>query len=105
MWGFSTLEIEQILIPDNRLIRESYTGKSFSEALTFALTNQQYDDRLFIELPVKYMKMSSSKHVVYKNCSECQNKNKKQFVDTACSELGIFMDSTDNSMNNCLWVS
>ena len=81
MWGFSTLGIEQILIPDNRLIRESYTGKSFSEALTFALTNQQYDDRLFIELPVKYMKIPSSEHVVYINCSECQNKNiKNQFV-------------------------
>ena len=69
MWGFSTLGIEQILIPYNRLIRESYTGKSFSEALTFALTNQQYDERLVIELPVKYIKIPSSEHVVYINCS------------------------------------
>ena len=29
------------------------------------------------------------------NCSECQNKNKK-----TCSELGIFMYRTCNSMNN-----
>ena len=28
-------------------------------------------------------------HVVYISCSECQNK--KQFVYTTCSELGIFM--------------
>ena len=43
------------------------TGKSFSEALIFASTNQQYDDRLFIELLVKYMKTASSEHVVYIN--------------------------------------
>ena len=31
-----------------------------SEALIFASTNQQYDDRLFIELQVQYMKIPSS---------------------------------------------
>ena len=31
-----------------------------------------------------------AEHVVYQNCSECQNK-KKQFMYTTCSELGIFM--------------
>ena len=36
------------------------TGKSFSEALIFASTNPQYDDRLFIELQVQYMKIPSS---------------------------------------------
>ena len=41
------------------------TGKSFSEALIFASTNPQYDDRLFIELPVQYMKATISEHVVY----------------------------------------
>ena len=30
-----------------------YTGKSLSEALIFALTNPQYDSRLFIESPVQ----------------------------------------------------
>ena len=29
-----------------------YTGKSLSEALIFASTNPQYDDRLFNELQV-----------------------------------------------------
>ena len=36
------------------------TGKSLSEALIFASTNPQYDDRLFIELKVKYMKIPNS---------------------------------------------
>ena len=64
------------------------TGKSFLEALILASTNPQYDKRLFIELPVQYMKNTSSEHVVYINCSECQNKNqKKQFMYTTCSEL------------------
>ena len=36
------------------------TGKSLSEALIFALTNPQYDNRLFIEFQVQYMKIPSS---------------------------------------------
>ena len=36
------------------------TGKSLSEALIFASTNPQYDDRLFIELQVRYIKIPSS---------------------------------------------
>ena len=36
------------------------TGKSLSEALIFASTNPQYDDRLFTELQVHYMKIPSS---------------------------------------------
>ena len=38
------------------------TGKSFSEALIFASTNPQYDDRFFIELQVQYLKIPSSEH-------------------------------------------
>ena len=57
------------------------TGKSLSEAVILASwTNPQYDKRLFIELEVQYMKITSSEHVVYINCPECQNKNKKQFM-------------------------
>ena len=33
--------------------------KSMSEALIFASSNPQYDDRLFIELQVQYMKNPS----------------------------------------------
>ena len=38
------------------------TGKFLSEALIFASTNPQYDDRVFIELWVQYMKIASSEH-------------------------------------------
>ena len=50
------------------------TGKSFSEAFILTSTNPQYNKRLFIESPVQYMKIPSSEHVVYINCSEYQNK-------------------------------
>ena len=39
---------------------DSFTGKSLSEALVFASTNPQYDNRKFIELQVQYMKIPSS---------------------------------------------
>ena len=32
------------------------------------LNNPQYDKRLFMDLPVQYMKTTSSEHVVYTNC-------------------------------------
>ena len=51
------------------------TDKSLSEALILASSNPQYDKRLFIELQVQYMKITSSELLVYINCSECQNKN------------------------------
>ena len=44
------------------------TGKSLSEAFILILTNPQYDKRLFIDLPVQYMKTTSSEHSVYTNC-------------------------------------
>ena len=51
------------------------TGKSLSEALILRSTNPQYDKRLFIDLPVQYMKTTSSEHVVYTNwfCFDIQN--------------------------------
>ena len=67
------------------------TGKSFSEALILPSTNPQFDKILFIELRVQYMKTASSEHVMYINCSECQNKNIENFVYTTCSELVVFM--------------
>ena len=65
------------------------TGKSLSEAVILASSNPQYDKRLFIDYWVQYMKTTSSEHVVYINCFECQNKN--QFMYTTCSELVVFM--------------
>ena len=46
------------------------TGKSLSEALIFASTDPQYDDRLFIELQVQYIKIPSSEHGQYMLCTE-----------------------------------
>ena len=74
-----------------------------SEAFILTSTNPQYDKRLFIDLPIKYVKTTSSEYVVYINCSEYQNKNKKkQFMYTTCSELTVFMYWTGKSMNNLL---
>ena len=89
-----------------------------SEALILASTNPQYDNRLFIELPVQYMKIPSSEHgenigrtwvehVAQINCSECQNKNQFVYLHNmfwACSELAIFMYWTANSMNNLFHI-
>ena len=78
------------------------TGKSFSEALILVSTNPQYDQKLFTDLPVQYKKTTSSEHVVYINCFECQNKTNKQFMYTTCSELVVFMYWSDKPMNNIL---
>ena len=44
----------------NSRVRGPCTGKSLSEALIFPSTYPQYEDRLFIELQVQYMKILSS---------------------------------------------
>jgi len=44
------------------MVNEPFTGKSMSEALIFASSNPQYHNRLFIELPVQYIKIPSSEH-------------------------------------------
>ena len=87
--------------------------KSFSEALILASLNPQYDKRLFIELQVRYMKIASSEHVVYINCSECQNKN--NFVHNmywACNfhvlnskfnELSFVILWVSWCKNKCFW--
>ena len=72
-------------------LHHNCTGKSLSETLILTSTNPQRDKRLFIDLPVQYMKTTCSEHVVNINCSGCQNKNKNQFVYTTCSELVVFM--------------
>ena len=78
------------MLRSEKLLQQS-TGKSLSEAFILTTTNPQNDKILFIDLPVQYMKTTRSEHVVYINCSECQNKNNKQFVYTTCSELVVSM--------------
>ena len=46
------------------------TGKSLSEALIFASTNQQYDDRLFIVHENCKLRIPAE-HFVYTNCCFC----------------------------------
>ena len=53
-----------------KIVEFSFTGKFLSEALIFASTNPQYDDRLFIELQVQYMKSPSSEHGENMLCTE-----------------------------------
>ena len=47
-----------------------HTGKSMTEALIFASTNPQYDNRLFIELPLQCMKIPSSEHKKNMLCTQ-----------------------------------
>ena len=72
------------LVPINQTISEvsetqsatrKDTGKYLSEVLILASTNQQYDDRLFTELPVQFMKTTSW----------VSKQRQKQFVYTTCS--------------------
>ena len=56
-----TVVQENILCNAPKQLSIGSTGKSLSEALIFASTNPQYDDRLFIELQVQYMKFQNSK--------------------------------------------
>ena len=81
---------------------KSITGKSLSEALIFASTNLQYDDRLFIydefstwKLQAQNMLRTWSEHVVYINCSECQNKN-----NNVCTQHVLQVFWAYNFMNN-----
>ena len=55
----------QTSIPKAKLY-DSYsgTGKSLSEAPIFVSTNPHYDNRLFIELQLQYMKILSSVFVI-----------------------------------------
>ena len=65
-----------ILTPKLKIKNNFVISKSFSEAFILASTNPQFDKRLFIDLSSSV----SSEHVVFIDCSEYQNKNKKQFT-------------------------
>ena len=84
-----------------------------SEALILGSTNPQYDKRLFIDLPVQYMKTTSSEHGENMSCAEIvlnvKTKTKNNIctqhvfsIISTCSELGLFIYWTWNSMNNLL---
>ena len=74
-------------------------GKYLSEALILASTNPQYDDRLFIELRVHYMKIASSEHA--QNMLFWMSKTiSEHYTFSSCTELGLFIYWSCNSMNN-----
>jgi hypothetical protein len=60
------LSVKNSVLQDLPLKQFGDTGKSLSEALILGSTNSQYDKRLFNDLPVQYMKTTSSEHVVCK---------------------------------------
>ena len=64
---------------------EEDTGKYLSEALIFASTKSQYDDRLFVELQVQYMKIPSSNLGSTWNCFG----HSEQFLYTTCYPHGL----------------
>ena len=67
--------------PEKDLPALHYTGKSLSEAFILTSTNPQYDKRLLIDLPVRYMKTASTEHqenmfytqIVFCFCFDIQN--------------------------------
>ena len=70
------------------------TGKSVSEALILESVNPQYDDWLFIDSRLQYKKNTSSEHVVYKNCFECQ-KNKQKTILCTQHVLSLYFSCTE----------
>ena len=84
------------------------TGKSLSEALIFASTNPQYDDWLFYDLRVQYMKIPSSEDVKNMLCTQIVffvftfRTIYVQNMFLTCSEHGIFMYWTCKSMKQFL---
>ena len=66
------------------------TGESLSEALIFASTNPQYDDRLFTKLQVQYMKIPSSN--LGRTCSAKRRASDK--------DLPVSLRFENNSLKN-----
>ena len=56
-----------------------------SEALIFVSTDPQYDDILFIELQVQYVKIPSSEHGENMLCTEIVFWHSEQFMYATCS--------------------
>ena len=84
---FNIIVIESFYMNKNEIkkyVTERYiwfsTGKSLSEALIFASTNPQYDDGLFIELQVQYMKIPSSQHGENMLCTKIALNVRNNFV-------------------------
>ena len=62
------------------------TGKSLSEALIQGSTNPQYDKLLFIDLPVQYMKTTSSEHGENMLCAKIVLNVKTKTKNNLCAQ-------------------
>ena len=62
------------------------TGKSFSEALILESTNPQYERRLFNDLPVPYMKTTSSEHGENMLCTQIVLNVKTKTKNNLCAQ-------------------
>ena len=63
-----------------------FTGKSLSEAHILGSTNPQYDKRLFIDLPVQYMKTTSSEHGENMVCAKIVLNVKTKTKNNLCTQ-------------------
>ena len=85
--------IKHLLSFDIFLEKKNSTGynKSLSDTFILASTNPQYDNRLFIDVPVQYMKTTSSEHgenmlytqIVFCFCFDIQN--------NFCTQHAVYM--------------
>jgi hypothetical protein len=96
----------------------SDTGKSLSEALIFASTKPQYDDRLFFELQVQYIKIQSSNLgrtccvqklfitfrtiFVHNMFSPCSAKRRVSYKDLPVQKMLKIANETDVRVNKFL---
>ena len=70
------------------LTRRSLVQVNLFQELSFLI---QLTHNMTRDCSLNSLKNTSSQHVVYKYCFECQNKNKKnQFLSTTCCELVFF---------------
>ena len=63
-----------------------HTGKSLLKALILGSTNPQYDKRLFIHLPVQYMKTTSSEHEENMLCAKIVLNVKTKTKNNLCAQ-------------------
>ena len=64
----------------------------------------QLTDNMIKECLLNCEFSTSSEHVAYINCYECQNKSNKQFVNTTSTELAIIKYWTCNLMNESVVI-
>ena len=79
------------------------TGKSLSEALIFASTNPQYDDRCSLNYKFntwKFLAQNMGRICCVQKLFWVSKKISVHNMFSPCSELGIFMYWTCNSMTN-----